>query len=437
MDKVTGHADGGIDYVVGRELGLKDVMEHAGLSPLLERAVDTGASEVIISDRGNAILLKRGMASPADTHRETRILKIEGEPAGTLTVTGPPERKASLVNICDILNVSIDIIIRNTIKRMVTTEIHTSVVNQSYQELVETNTRLRESENRYRELAEKLEIIVEERTAELKKAMAKLLQQEKTAAIGQLAAGVAHEINNPMGFITSNLNTLSRYISRLRRMIGFYRNAFMSSELGEHLRTEEADLWRRLKIDFIQQDAGELLRQSLDGAERVKKIVSDLKGFSHIDDVEELPVDINEELDRTLNVLSHEIKAGTEILRDYGTLPEFFCNPALLCQVFLNIILNALQLEMDGLRITIRTRCLNREILIEISDNGPGIPEELRQRVFDPFFTTKEVGSGTGMGLAVARDIVNSYGGTIEIDSTPGNGTTFTIRLPERGTGDD
>ncbi len=174
----------------------------------------------------------------------------------------------------------------------------------------------------------------------------------------------------------------------------------------------------------------ELVRESLDGAERVKKIVSDLKGFSHIDDVAGAEININDEMDRTLNVLSHETPSDAEIIRDYGELPMIECNAAQICQIFFNIILNAFQAKQQGLEFRIRTSHSENLIRIDFADNGPGMPDIIKNRIFEPFFTTKEVGMGTGMGLNVAYETVVSYGGTIEVKSETGKGTVFSLTLP-------
>jgi signal transduction histidine kinase len=314
---------------------------------------------------------------------------------------------------------------------MLTTEMHTKVVNQSYEELLEINKQLSASEKKYRELAGTLEKKVEERTAELKLALARLLQQEKMASIGHLAAGIAHEINNPVGFINSNLNTFRKYIRSLTETIGFYRKALRESAPDGALLKQSEELSRKLKIDFILDDINGLTLQSLEGSERIKKIVADLKGFSHIDESGNREVDINAELDKTISVLSHEIVGrGATITRDYGRVPGYFCNPGLACQAFLNILLNALQSKDREPAITVKTAQEGNNIVISITDNGQGIPSEIQGRIFDPFFTTKDVGKGMGMGLTVAYDIVTAHGGGIEVRSETGQGSTFIISLP-------
>jgi len=423
-------ATGGIEYVVGAERGIREIVGDEEMMPLLRSALHTGVSRIEVTDsKGNALWVCGVPSGEGEGTTESMPLYLEGEEAGSLVVEGPRGEKLRLNALAGLLCEALNTIITNNLKRMLTTEIHTSVVNQTYEELLEANTRLRASESKYRELAESLDRKVQERTEELKRVHTRLLQQEKAASIGLLAAGVAHEINNPIGFISSNLNTLKRYISRFTGMLYFYRTVIEEAGMaGGEIAEAAGRKWSELKLDFIVRDVEELISQSLDGAERVRKIVSDLKGFSHVDDSKEDIVDVNTEIERTFNVLAHEIPGDAEIVRDYGSLPGFLCNPALVCQVFLNIILNSLQARREGLKLHVSTRYIDGNITVTFSDNGPGIPEGIRNRIFEPFFTTKDVGNGTGLGLTVTLDIVTAYGGDIEVISPPG--TTFVIRLP-------
>ncbi len=419
-----------ITYVVGEEKRLIDILSSAEVVPLLKGMVRAGAAEVAVLDTdGNTLWLERNPVTGGNLAGNIPIF-LEGEPVGKLVIKGSAGREEPLKGLASLLLDALNTIIANNLKRMLTTEVHTAVVNQSYEDLVETNRRLAESEAQYRELAGELEKKVEERTGELKLAHARLLQQEKMASIGQLAAGMAHEINNPLGFITSNLNTLHKYAQRLMEMLELYRTMIGDGIAAAAVEDAAQQKWQRLKMDLVCADISVLIAQSLEGAERVRKIVADLKGFSHIDELAEGMADLNAEIDRTISVLGHEISGDAEIIRDYQPLPGLLCNPALLCQVFFNIIKNALQAKKSGLRLIISTHCDSTAIRIGIADNGPGIPAEMRTRIFEPFFTTKEVGSGTGMGLAVAYDVVVRYGGTIEAECPAGGGALFTITLP-------
>lgn len=271
------------------------------------------------------------------------------------------------------------------------------------------------------ELAEALK----EKNAELKAAQSQMLQREKMASIGQLAAGVAHEINNPVGFITSNLGTLSKYIDRFTEYIDALKKA-IKDEYEEELK----ELNKKLKIDFVADDAKDLIIESLDGTDRVGKIVTGLKSFSRIDEAEHKQADINECLESTINIIWNELKYKAKINKEYGELPLTKCYPQQLNQVFMNLLINASHaIEKQG-EIGIKTWHQDNSIHVSISDTGSGISPENLPKLFEPFFTTKKVGKGTGLGLSISYDIVKKHEGDITVDSEIGRGTTFTIQLP-------
>lgn len=255
-----------------------------------------------------------------------------------------------------------------------------------------------------------------------------VLQSEKMAAIGQLAAGVAHEINNPIGFVNSNLGTLKNYVAQLLELIGAYEQC--AADLN--IRSERIDEARRsIDIDFLRQDIVALLDESRDGLERVKKIVLDLKDFSRVDTAEWQDADINAGIESTLNVVWNELKYKAEIVKRYGDLPRVRCMPGQLNQVFMNLLVNAAQALGSRGTITISTASNGDTVSIEIADTGCGMSPEVRKRIFEPFFTTKPVGKGTGLGLSLAYDIVvKKHGGSIDVDSTPGAGSLFRLVLP-------
>jgi two-component system NtrC family sensor kinase len=325
-------------------------------------------------------------------------------------------------------------------KSMLTAGLHGQVVEESHEQLREKAALLEKSEQKYRRLAESLEIEVERKTKEIKETQAQFMQQEKMASVGQLAAGVAHEINNPMGFISSNLNTLEGYAKDLRSLIEEYRplvsgiKEAMATEEGRPRVSEKLDhivaLEKEMDIDFILNDIPSLIKESEEGAERIKKIVADLKDFSHPGKKDPEYADINHNLDSTLNIVWNELKYKATVKKEYGDLPQVKCYPQQLNQVFVNLLVNAAQaIEKQG-EINITTRVLDGKVEITISDTGSGIPEENLSRIFDPFFTTKEVGKGTGLGLNVAYNIIKKHKGTIDVQSEVGKGTTFTIRIP-------
>ena len=291
-------------------------------------------------------------------------------------------------------------------------------IKQVTHELAQANLKLkskrRELQKAYNELAESQQ---------------RILQQEKMASIGQLAAGVAHEINNPIGFINSNLGTLDKYMRRLSEFLEALTAAMVpDGDAADHL----ARMRKTLKIDYILNDIPSLLSESLDGAERVKKIVQDLKSFSRSDDGEPKAADLVQCLDSTINIVWNELKYKAELVRDFQELPPVVCHAQQLNQVFMNLLVNAAHAIKERGIIKVSTRKEDPWVMISISDNGCGIEPQNISRLFDPFFTTKPIGQGTGLGLAIAYDIVKKHKGDIEVDTQLGIGTTFTVRLPYR-----
>ncbi len=256
------------------------------------------------------------------------------------------------------------------------------------------------------QLNKTLEARVDERTRELRDTQAQLVQSEKMRSLGQLVAGVAHELNNPIGFVHANLQLLDEYVGRLLQ--------------------PDLDETRRKKT----QDAiAKLLTRSREGTERVKQIVQDLRTFSRTDQAELQQVSLNDEIDRTLALIEGRLK-GIRVERDYGELPPVRCFAGQLNQVFLNLLMNACD-ALDGKgTIRIRTHSEGDGVQLEFEDDGPGMPAEVLSRIFEPFFTTKPVGKGTGLGLSLSHGIVARHGGEMQVTSRPGEGARFSIRLP-------
>lgn len=263
--------------------------------------------------------------------------------------------------------------------------------------------------------------------AELRNAHEQLLQSEKMASIGQLAAGIAHEINNPVGFVNSNMGALKSYVDTLLDVIDRYELAAAPhAPLAAHMAAVRA----QADLAFLKTDVVDLVAESMDGLKRVKEIVQALKDFSHVGDAIWQVTDLHQGLDSTLNIVANEIKYKARVEKHYGDIPPITCLASQLNQVFMNLLVNAAQaLTADGL-ITLRTGASNGWVWVEVGDNGSGIPPELMKRIFEPFFTTKPVGSGTGLGLSLSYGIVSRHGGRIEVVSEPGVGTRFTVHLP-------
>lgn len=264
-----------------------------------------------------------------------------------------------------------------------------------------------------------------------------VMQSEKMASIGQLAAGVAHEINNPVGFVSCNFNTLGGYQRQISELIKGYRELVSmidgKSEYNEKisLKIKEIEqLENEIDIDYVLNDFPLVIKESEDGINRVKKIISDLKNYAHPGNEKIQLTDINRNIESTLNMIWNELKYHVEVEKDLNEIPAIECYPQLLNQVFMNLIVNAAQAIENKGKIKISTNRYNNHIEINISDTGIGIPKENLTKIFDPFFTTKDVGKGTGLGLHVCYNIVNKHKGTIDVESETGKGTTFTIKLP-------
>ena len=268
---------------------------------------------------------------------------------------------------------------------------------------------------------------------QLEQAHNQVLQSEKLASIGQLAAGVAHEINNPIGFVNCNLGTLERHVGGLLRLIEAHEHA-AAAPGDPAARANVVQLEQALELDYLREDLRDLMRESRDGLERVKRIVQDLKDFSRVGETAWQAADLHACLESTLNVVWNEIKYRAEVIKNFGLLPEVECMPSQLNQVFVNLLVNAAQAIEGRGTITICTGVDEAagEVWISIADTGSGIAPEHLHRIFDPFFTTKPVGQGTGLGLSVSYSIVQKHGGRIEVDSRVGEGTCFRLRLPVR-----
>jgi len=292
-------------------------------------------------------------------------------------------------------------------------------------------------EEKVRDLS-KLNVELEQRVvnkgAELESTQQQLLQSEKLASIGQLAAGVAHEINNPIGFVSSNISSLQKYVNGMLELLVVYGpleqaiNDEAISEKINHIKEE-------IDYDYLKDDINDLLSESQDGIGRVKQIIQDLKDFSRVDSAETEWADLHQGINSTLNIVQNEIKYKAEVLKEYGEIPEIECVPAQINQVFMNLLVNAAHAMDEQGTITIRSGSDdNEKVWIQISDTGKGISQEHINKIFDPFFTTKPVGKGTGLGLSLSYGIIQNHGGQLEVQSEAGKGTVFTIHLPIRKT---
>lgn len=302
--------------------------------------------------------------------------------------------------------------------------------NEQLEEEVEKRTQELIKINRRLEIEKNQQLLL---NSQLKEAQSHLVQSEKMASIGQLAAGVAHEINNPIGYINSNLTSLKTYIDNLLALVAVYETAEATSSDSEQLEQIKA-FKQKIDLEFLKTDVLDLLVESREGATRVKQIVQNLKDFSHLGSDDDWQwSDLHVGLETTLNIVNNEVKYKAKVVKEFGNLPEVKCLPHQLNQVFMNLLINAAHsIESEGI-ITLRTGAENDLAWVEISDTGKGIAPEHLSKIFDPFFTTKPVGKGTGLGLSVSYSIIQRHQGEIKLSSQLGQGTTFRIILPVNG----
>ncbi len=347
--------------------------------------------------------LRRREGSPAATNSAICWpLEIEGRIIGAISVNRsggmPPFSEADLEQGTALLSmVSL---------ALVNMQLHIDQ-KQRFEELQQVNQKLEEAHNQ-------------------------LMQSEKMASIGQLAAGVAHEINNPIGYVNSNLGTLEKYVQDAFGMIDLYEQA-EGAIADEAVRVQIKAAREKLDIEFLKADLRALMDESKDGITRVKKIVQNLKDFSHVDTSDEWHFsDLHNGLDSTLNIVNNEIKYKAGVVKEYGDIPEVECLSSQLNQVFMNLLVNAAHAIEERGTITIRTGKQGEEVWVEVADTGKGIPPENMKKIFDPFFTTKPIGKGTGLGLSLSYGIIQKHHGRIEVQSEVGKGTTFRVWLPVR-----
>jgi two-component system NtrC family sensor kinase len=300
------------------------------------------------------------------------------------------------------------------------------VLTASVERAMERRTLLRNA-RRYKQDLENRNAELARQKTEMERLQAQILQTEKMASLGQLAAGVAHELNNPAGFIYSNIDLLKGYVERLKRCLSDYDEVALPPEATARI----SAIKKEIDYDNIVADLASILSDCYLGAERIRDVVLNLRLFSRLDEAEFKRIDVNEGIESTVRMLSGYYKTGKITLtRDYGEIPQVNCFAAQLNQVWMNLLVNAAQAigEIEG-EVLVKTRCEGRTVIASISDTGRGMAPEQLKKIFDPFFTTKPVGEGTGLGLSISHGIIERHGGKIEVKSAPGQGTTFTIYL--------
>lgn len=333
-----------------------------------------------------------------------------------------------------VLNGNVERDADNRIEGMVWVARDMKDVHQLITELTMANEEL---EERVRMRTEELQIAKDKSDKsfkELQQIQGQLVQSEKMASIGQLAAGIAHEINNPTGFVSSNIKTMEDYIKDIKTIIMVYEEVLKSCnkvsdpDVIEKIKRVE-DEKQAIDLPFILNDVDQIIHETMDGVKRIGKIVKDLREFSHSGSDKPEYSNINKCIESTLSIVWNELKYKAEVVIFYGDIPEIICYPQQLNQVFMNLLVNAAQAIKEKGSIRITTIVENGFVVVEISDSGEGISPENLSKIFDPFFTTKPVGQGTGLGLAVTYAIIQKHGGEIKVDSESGKGTTFRILL--------
>jgi two-component system NtrC family sensor kinase len=278
-----------------------------------------------------------------------------------------------------------------------------------------------------RALESKLEELRKANT-EIRNTQTTLVQSAKMISLGQIVAGVAHELNNPVAFIYSNMHHLSTYIEKVKRIITEYRGVRDGLSQGEKERIEALE--KELDIDFIITDMSELTNSCLDGANRTKDIVTGLRTFSRMDESVFKYTDLHEGIKSTVRLLNTEFKNRIIVHQEFGEIPEVECSPTQINQVFMNLLANAAQAIVGRGNIWIRTRAVGDSVEVQIEDSGTGMSPETVSQIFDPFFTTKKVGEGTGLGLSIAYGLIQKHNGKIDVKSQVGKGTVFTVVIP-------
>lgn len=392
-----------------REWTLAELLDATELERIGPALAEMLGGHVALYDAAETLLWGKVQV---DMRREALVLEIE--PIGYLSsATAQSAALHAARNLVQAL-------LNAEARYKMASALHLEATAEDYQSLQREHARLMESEARYKALAESLEAKVNEQVALLEMRQNQLFQAAKLASVGQLAAGVAHEINNPLGFIRSNLATLGNYVQRLQ-------------QFHAGLKPCPPSAWTELDLDFALSDAAEILKECEGGIVRIASIVRDLKFFSSVDRAEEDDADLNEGLRQAAGILQGQLPAGVGIRLDLLPLPSLRCQSGHLNQAFLSILRNGIQAIVDAGRpgeVVVHSEADDDAITLRFCDNGIGMNAEAVQRVFEPFYTTREVGSGAGLGLSSARAAVLAHRGQIFVASQPDGGTTVTMVLP-------
>lgn len=391
-----------------REWHLGELLDSVSLARLGPALAELLAGDVAILDFDETLLW--GVFSPSAT-RQPVVLELE--PIGF--VASKTAEPSSLLAATRVLTA----LLRAELRFKMASTLHLEAVAEDFESLKREHAHLLESETRYRKLSEELESRVKAQVAVLEERQQMLYEAEKLASVGQLAAGMAHEINNPLGFIRSNLGTFKTYLAKF-------------AQLRDRLE-EGPGAWKALDLEFVLEDGEDLLADTAKGIDRIARIVSDLKSFSNIDRASEEYADINNCLRHAASIIETQLPQGINLKLDLLPLPGLVCLPGHLNQLFFSLIRNAVLAIQDAGRpglVRVSSMADDDGITVRIHDDGVGMAAEQREKAFQPFYTTRPVGAGAGLGLSTARNIVLAHSGRIDIESTPDVGTTVSIFLP-------
>lgn len=372
----------------------------------------------LFGDDGAVLLAPAERTAALTAEASVCDLRLDIELLGRLAADRPREQVEAAA-------AWLELVLRGTHRYRMASDLHMAAVHADYEALQRKHLALQESEARYRELSTQLEHRVALQVQTIERAQRQLYQSEKMAAVGSLAAGMAHEINNPIGFIRSNLATARGYVQKVGATLAAFRQ-------GDAAAAEQA--WKKADMDFVLEDFSGLLDESVSGADRVARIIANLKAYASIDCDSSQPADLNESVRTVLGMVRDQCPATVTFDTDLQPLPAYTCDQSRMHQMLFALVQNARQAVGAAGTVRVSTCIEHGEIRIRVRDDGRGIAPETLTRIFDPFFTTHDVGKGMGLGLTVSRDIASAHGGRIEVESVPGAGSTFLVCLPLAGT---
>jgi len=400
------------------EFTLEELLTGVNTEKLLQALKNNLDSPVrLLNLKNECLFASESISSEPVTSANKTPLYGELEPIGFLEGQSSLEMLQSAAQL-------IQLILYSNSRYLMASDIHIQTQTDDYEELQRRHTALELSKAKYKKLAESLDLRVKQQVKTIETAQIKLYESEKLASVGRLAAGVAHEINNPIGFIRSNMSSAQSYTEALAKLDEAFKAGASISYLQQ--------VWKEEELEYMLEDLTDILKESIDGVDRVAAIVKDLKSFSRINDADEEDADINEIIRQTVNVTMPQLHEKIDVILDLGEIPAIFCHPAELGQVFLNCLLNAAYAVQKTGKVQIKTLIREAKVCIEIRDTGCGISESDLAHIFDPFFTTKEVGQGIGLGLTVCLNIIKAHEGSLNIISKQDKGTLVTILLPIR-----